>query len=179
MGSTLGCTDHSNIVCLRQRATISSPLRRPATSGALAAISVPFPGSRPGWARTPPRAPSPPPRSSTEHPAHAELDLPAGKVIGGCSELGARDVRDVLHVVAIEEVEPLDEHGERIAGADTDRLLEARVERAVGLGAEAIARRGRVPLVDEAIAVEVLQAARAEGEPAAPGEEAGGLESPG
>src|SRR5258705_9243548 len=102
MGSTLGCTDHSNIVCLRQRATMSPPLRRPAISGALAAISVPFPGSSPGWARTRPL-------SSTEHPAHAELDLPAGKVIGGCSELGARDVRDVLHVVAIEEVEPLDE----------------------------------------------------------------------
>src|SRR5260221_10312887 len=172
MGSTLGRTAHPNNGCLRQRATISSPLRRPATSGALAAISLPFPGSRPGWARTRPL-------SSTEHPALAELDLPAGEVIRGCSELGARDVREVLHVVAIEEVEPPDQHGERIAGADPDRLLETRVERAVGLGAEAIARRGRVPLVDEAIAVEVLQAARAEGEPAAPGEEGGGLESPG
>src|SRR5260221_4308459 len=140
MGSTLGCTDHSNIVCLRQRATISSPLRRPGSWGALAAMSLPFPGSRPGWARTRPL-------SSTEHPAHAELDLPAGEVIRGCSELGARDVRDVLHVVAIEEVEPLDQHGERIAGADPDRLLETRVERAVGLVAEAIAMRVQCPLV--------------------------------
>src|SRR4029077_21099016 len=109
--------------------------------------------------------------STAEHPAHAELDLAAREVIGGRAELRTRHVRDVLHVVAIEEVEPLDQRGEGVAAADVDRLLEARVERAVGLGAEAVARRGGVALVDEAVAVEILQAARAEGEAAAPGVE--------
>src|SRR5438046_1219534 len=117
MGSTLACTDHSYSVCLRQRATISSPLSWPTLSRVLVAISVPYAPSR---------------RSVAERPARAELDLASGEVVGRRSEGGAGHVRDVLHVVAIEEVESLDQHGQGVLAPEAKHLLETRVERAVG-----------------------------------------------
>src|SRR4051794_29997522 len=146
MGSTLGCTDHSKMVCLRQRATISSPL-----SPVRAFVTVDVTAVLPGRRGT----------SSAEAPTGPDLDLAAGEVIGGVAELRARHVRDVLHVVAVREVEALDEERYRIPSPEPDRLLEARIQRAVGIGAEAVAGHGGVALVHEAVAVEVLEAARA------------------
>ena len=61
--------------------------------------------------------------------------------------------------------------------ADLEHLLEPRVDRAVGLRPETVARLRGVALVHEPVAVQVLDAPRVEGESATPGEEGRQLEA--
>jgi hypothetical protein len=117
--------------------------------------------------------------SASEEVPHPELDLSPGEERRRRPEVGARHCGHVGHVGAVEQVEGLGEDTERLITRDLEALLEPQVDVAVGLGPELVPRLGGVAQVDEAVAVEVPDAAGVERRPAAPEDDAGEVEAPG